>query len=260
MTGLYVPVLAVWSDYIVLIVFGLIWAGGWVIKQVNEQQKKAAAKGGGTSDVSREQRLQQLAARRLAQLRQMAQPDNEPSANIEAAPLVGRARMLHERREEVLQRTQSQAHQARQPTGGGADLAARHAPAAAEVHEATPVRDPGQETAERHRRQQVKRQRSMDRLVRREQELEQVRQRKNAERDARLNTGGSEVDAHAAHRSGQNEVHRLVADTLPGAYAISKRTRSRFVQSLRGMQLRDAIVLKEILGPPKALRQGDELL
>jgi hypothetical protein len=263
MTGLHVPVLAAVSDFIILIVFGLIWAGGWVIRQVNEQQKKAAAKGGDRPETSREQRLQQLATQRLAQLRQMAEQDGEPSANVDATSQVDRTRTrtLYERRADALQRAQGQARQARPQTGGGAELAARHArAAAAEAQEAPRVREHAQETASRQQQEQVTRQRNMDAIGRREQEMEQTRHRKRAERDARLSSGVSEVAAHSAHRADETQVHRLVADTLPGAYGLSKSTQPRLGKVLHGVSLRDAIVLKEILGPPKALRQGDELL
>ena len=70
------PVLAVSADEVIMwSVILVIMVGSWIVKQWKESQGRSSSDGqsanAGETDAGREQRLQELAARRREQLRQM---------------------------------------------------------------------------------------------------------------------------------------------------------------------------------------------
>lgn len=279
MTYQLAPILAATTQEIITwSVVLVIMVGSWVAKQVKESQGRRSSEGqsgnAGETDAGREQRLQELAARRREQLRQMSQqrgtqptgPGEQPT-NLTSAQHGerARARTLYERRAEALRRAQSQGQPAAQPRPPLAQpvghAQAREPYAATEARAAEPAHAHTAETERHQQAEQAQRQQRLDSLANRERDQETARERVRAKRDAELGAGARNVVERSAHRAdGESSTRRIVADAESTAYVLDSKARSRFQAALQGRSLRDAIVLKEILGRPLALRQGDELL
>ena len=282
-----VPVLASTEEVIIWAVVLVMMIGSWIVKQVKARQEQGASGGasGGASEGasgdasgraadtegSRDARLQELASRRREQLRQLAQQRGEQPTNLTAAQRTerSRARTLYERRAEALRRAQSQgrpaARESRPPLAQPVDPAqARRAAqgrAAAEAPAEAPVLGHAAETARRQREEQAQREQRLNALAQREQQQDAARQHRREQRDAQLGAGAREVVERSARRDDDSSgTRRIVTNADATVPTTDRGSGVRFKAALRGRSLRDAILLREIIGPPKSLRPDDELL
>ena len=255
-----IPVLAVtFTDVLFwVIVIGSI-VGSLISKHFKERKERA---GDGASTIggkSRQERLQELAARRREQLRQLSEQRGTQPTNLTSSQRADRtqARSVYDRRAEALRRAQAQKAQSGPAMAVPVDQAQAQASAQATKRAAeAEVAAHSEETARRRRAEQLKRQQRLDAISQRERAEQAARQEARSKRDADLGAGARGT---ARSRTDSGAVSRRVTDADSSAYSTERGAESRFKAALKGSSLRDAILFKEILDQPRAMRPLEDL-
>jgi len=267
MTYELTPVLAMTGYEIVFLVIVIASVVGPLIsKHLKERKEQGDDTASTIGGASRQERLQQLAARRREQLRRLAEQRGTQPTNLTASQRSDRAqaRSVYDRRAEALRRAQAQGRQQAQragpAVGSPVDQARARAQAQARAEAAKRAADAqvaahAEQTARRQRQEQLNRQQRLDAIAQRERAEQAARKEARSKRDAALGAG-----ARGATRSTTDSgTVRRVADADSSAYATDQRGESHFQTALKGSSLRDAIVLKEILDQPRATRPLEDL-
>ena len=275
MTYQLLPVLASAGD-VVFIVFVIVLAITSVIgKHLKNREEEGSENepwtGGEGGGLSRQERLQELAARRREQLARLTGQQSGQPTNLAGSQHADRirARTVYERRAEALRRAQAKASGQSQHTGtvsverARAQAQARakaqaQAREEAHVHAEAEVTAHSQEITRRRGEEQLKRQQRLDAISQREQDGQAVRDNARKQRDADLGSGARRA-ASGSTASQAGDVHRIVTDADSSAYDIRGVTKSRVAAALKSRALRDAIVFREILGSPRAVRPLEDL-
>ena len=252
-------------DIMNIIIFslaGIIIVGGWVAKAI--KNVSGSGGGGGSTSTGTRQRLDELAARRREQLQQLArqrrgQTGSEPT-NLSMAERIQRARAKGDYEKRAQRLRSQQAEPAR--TGEMEARVAAEREARASAQREAQVR---QQRVEEHRRQELQRQAQLREQKRRAQLRQQQQQRRQRPTPtshktlrklmpSELGKGAREVDTEQHSLTGSDEssrVHRHV----PDAVMLVEHHAARRIQ-FNARSLRQAIILKELLDPPVALRQN----
>jgi hypothetical protein len=239
-----------------------------LIKAMNNKNKKQPTQSptspAAPAGQSRAQRLEQLAAKRRAELQQLASqhqhPTATPPANLTQQQASDRqhAKTLYERRAEALRQMQQQQRSAPpsqpQPRHEAPQHQQRQAPPRRPVTQQQPRPEPPRQTSQQHDLSQV-RERELQLLKQREANL--MRREEMLKRKAdQLGSGVKQV-SHEEH--GDLEIiHRHVDDVQ--TVVTKPRNASKLLGEMKldRNTLRKAFILKEILDPPVALRQTQE--
>jgi len=248
------PLLAVDEIELIILSIGfLIVVGGKIANSLKQnRQQHEQPRDDDSSAQARKARLEALAARRREQLRRTAQQPPAPPTNLTAPQQAQRseAKSLYERRAEALRR-------ARQQPQSPAQRMLVETLEAEHVHAHTETE--GRVQAEARRRQEdLARQQRLNSIAERENRMEQARQEQRRKRDVAL--GASTRGAERTPPGHAGTTHRHVADADSSAYAIGTGGTSRFRAALAAGSLKDAIVLREVFGPPKALSAEKDLI
>lgn len=253
-----------WEQLIVVAIFATIFIVKAIAKgtsNANGQGKSGSSASGASAQSQRAARLEELARKRRAELQQLAAqrqqsgqqhptttPSQQQPGNITAQQAGQRqqAKTLYERRAEALRQMQRQQQpQPRQAPPSRPAPIKQQQPR--EFARQTQPGDPTQHELSqvRQREEQLERQRQLAARQREEQLRKQAQQ---------LGSGATEV-SHSRHGEVET-VHRHIDDVK----AEPKQHQSHPIAALGGMtlnrqSLRQAIILKEILDPPLALRK-----
>ncbi|MFG0247499.1 MAG: hypothetical protein ACF8OB_01325 [Phycisphaeraceae bacterium JB051] len=250
-----------WPEVIGVSIALVIFIGNLLAKGINKTNQETGASSptstGDTSGQSRAERLEQLAAKRRAELQRLASQHQQqstatPPTNItmQQAGERQQAKTLYERRAEALrQMQQKQGRQA--PPSRPEPQPQRQEPTRRPVEQQRP--QPTRQRTEqreisrvRQREEQLLKQREAD-LKRREERLRQ--------KAASLGSGVKQV-SHEKH--GDLEIiHRHVDDVQVDQAKPRGASVIMGDMKLDRKALRKAIILKEILDPPVAMRQPD---
>ena len=221
---------------------------------------------GETSGQSRAERLEQLAAKRRAELQRLAsqhQSSGAPPTNItpQQAGERQQAKTLYERRAEALRQMQQQQGRSGQPSSPQTSTYTQAPPTRSQSvtpKDSVSSQEHPQTIAASNRKREVElskvREREEQMLRQREAQLKK-REEHLRQKAAQLGRGASQV-SHEQHGDLQM-IHRHVDDVLP----VPSKPRGTSVimgnMKLDRNALRKAIILKEILDPPVALRQAE---
>lgn len=259
-------VLAVeWVELVVVSIGIVIYVGNQIAKAIRgEQGGKPSADSAG-SEAARKARLEQLAAHRREQLRQLAKqrggatPDAAPPTE---PPSQGQGQQtIYQRRAEALRRARQQqtGQTTDQPTSADARLAQARAEAAARRRQQEEHQARAQAQAQAEARAQQQRivqdlERSKASLAERDRIDALRREDEQRQRAERM---GTAQRARQDSTTGAGSTKRPVADADSPVYALHGEGKSQYRKLLRGKSLRTAVILSEVLGQPKALRNPD---
>ena len=266
MTYELIPVLAISGTDIVfwVIVVGSI-VGSLISKHMKERKEQAGDGPSTVGGTSRQERLQELAARRREQLRQLSEQQGTQPTNLTSSQHADRrqARSVYDRRAEALRRAQAQKAQGGPAMALPVDQTRARAQAQAQARAQAEKRAAeaqvaahAEETERRQRAEQLKRQQRLDAIAQRERAGQAARQDARSKRDADLGAGAR---GKTRSRTDSGAVARRVTDADSSAYDTDRRVESRFKAALKGSSLRDAIIFKEILDQPRAMRPLEDL-
>ena len=270
MTYELMPALAITGTEIVFwVIVIVVFAGPAIAKHLKARKDQAGDGASSVGGPSRQERLQELAARRREQLRQLAEQRGTQPTNLTSSQRTDRtqARSVYDRRAEALRRAQAQRSQTAQQGGPAMALPVDQARARAQAQSQAravaarraaeeKVSAHAEETARRQQAEQLKRQQRLDAISQRERAEQAARQKARSKRDADLGAGARGAKRT---RTDSGTVARRVADADSSAYAADRRVESRFKDALKGSSLRDAILFKEILDQPRAMRPLEDL-
>lgn len=269
MTPHLMPILAAdWAEVVVSAIGVIIVVGSMVANALSKQKQKQApgdviATGGDPAE-SRRKRLEEMATRRREQLRQLQGRRQEPqNLTVGQAEERSRAKTLYERRAEALRRqleqqpTQRQVPEAPPQTADAQMEARRQAQAQAEAKARAEAQ--ARAAAEARARQQQEEQRRQAEAAARRQEADLARQRQA--RKSRLQRQRAAMPQQAAPANAAHVTMRSEAAAAQPAEELvvlgPADLQAAVREQLRGPNLRQAILLREILGRPVGLRDRE---
>lgn len=278
-----------WGEVAFFALFLILAFGGQVIKALREAKGEQGGNDNATeaARAARQARLDALAKRRGQQARDAGLPDN---LTVEQGEMRQQAKTIYERRAEALRHAKQRDADPDQP-GWQADpdqvkreqtrrTRDRAEEQRAEAQRRAEAQQQARLQAERRKREKAelkkqaaesKRRERLDLIAEREKQLADVAEKLQREREKLLGSGVSrsrrvqdeEIGSAAIgidhSQDAPGVTHRRVTDAESSAYEIKSGVQHRFRGALTGQSLRNALVLREVLGPPRALLPHNDI-